>query len=299
MTSAISFLAAVGIKPDDGTPYKSAIDAKSRKQSETAFVLSGYALLVCGIVVANRVISDIGFSSVLTLGAAFQCLGFYTLLVKVERAKSVAGISSKTVHLYAAVLFTRLGSTCIYSGYLPVDSSGDFLYQLLDIVSLFLVLQLIKCIDITYPSTYQDTEDTMEVSRMSIIAVVFAILIHGNLNDSFIFDSMWTMSTNLDTVAMLPQLWMVVKLGEVECLTSHFVALLIASRACSFAFWFYGYKELRESAYGPNSINLAGLQLLAAHALQLLMSLDFLFYYVKARIKGGRMQLPKTTEISI
>jgi len=292
MTSAISFMSAVGIKVNDQTECKYAGD-KSRKKDETSFVLSGYALLVCGVVIARRLLENVGFSSILTLGAAFQCLGFYTLLIKVERAKSVAGISSKTIHLYAAVLFCRLGSTCIYPGYLPVDSSGDFLYQLLDIVSLFLVLQLIKCMDHTYPGTYQEAEDTMDVSKMAICAVVFAIFIHGNLNDSFLFDTMWTASMNLDTVAMLPQLWMVVKLGEVEALTSHFVALLIASRACSFAFWFYGYKELRdEERHGRKSINLAGLQLLAAHALQLLLSLDFLFYYVKARIKGVRMQLP-------
>merc|ERR1719240_2257984 len=296
MTSAISFMSAVGIKVQDETECKYAGD-KSRKKDETSFVLSGYALLVCGVVIARRVLENVGFSSILTLGAAFQCLGFYTLLIKVERAKSVAGISSKTIHLYAAVLFLRLGSTCIYSGYLPVDSSGDFLYQLLDIVSLFLVLQLIKCMDHTYPSTYQEAEDSMEVSRMSICAIVFAICIHGNLNDSFLFDTMWTMSMNLDTVAMLPQLWMVVKLGEVECMTSHFVALLIGSRACSFAFWFYGYKELRDDRHGRSFINLAGLQLLTAHAIQLLLSLDFLVYYVKARIKGGRMQLPRTVSI--
>jgi len=130
MTSAISFLSAVGIKLNNETHCKTACDKSRDKKNETAFVLSGYALLCCGIVIAQRCISDLGFSSVLTLGAAFQCLGFYTLLIKVERAKSVAGISSKTVHLYAAVLFLRLGSTCIYSGYLPVDSSGDFLYQL-------------------------------------------------------------------------------------------------------------------------------------------------------------------------
>jgi len=299
MTSAISFMSAVGIKVNDQTECKYAGD-KSRKKDETSFVLSGYALLVCGVVIARRLLAEVGFSSILTLGAAFQCLGFYTLLIKVERAKSVAGISSKTIHLYAAVLFLRLGSTCIYNGYLPVDSSGDFLYQLLDIVSLFMVLQLIKCMDHTYPSTYQEAEDTMDVSKPAICAIVFAMFIHGNLNDSFLFDSMWTASMNLDTVAMLPQLWMVVKLGEVEALTSHFVALLIASRACSFGFWFYGYKELRdEQRHGRNSINLAGLQLLAAHALQLLLSLDFLFYYVKARIKGDRMQLPKPAAISI
>ena len=33
--------------------------------------------------IAQRCIADLGFSSVLTLGAAFQCLGFYTLLIKV------------------------------------------------------------------------------------------------------------------------------------------------------------------------------------------------------------------------
>ena len=45
---------------------------------------------------------------------------------------------------------------------------------------------------------------------------------------------------------------------------------------------FYGYKELRDdSRHGRRSINIAGLQLLAAHALQLLLSLDFLFYYVR------------------
>merc|ERR1719231_1690637 len=108
------------------------------------------------------------------------------------------------------------------------------------------------------------------------------------------------MSTNLDTVAMLPQLWMVTKLGEVESMTSHFVALLIASRACSFAFWFYGYKELRDDPRGGRAtLNLAGWQLIAAHALQLLLSLEFLYYYVKARIKGGRMQLPKPATINL
>ena len=41
--------------------------------------------------------------------------------------------------------------------------------------------------------------------------------IHADLNRSFLYDTIWAASTNLDTVAMLPQLWMMTRIGgEVE-----------------------------------------------------------------------------------
>merc|ERR1719408_103968 len=174
------------------------------------------------------------------------------------------------------------------SGYLPVDRSGDFMYQFADALSLVCVLKLIHMIRNVYVSSYQETYDTMDVLRILPACVVLAVFIHGNLNNSFIFDTVWTLSMNLDTIALLPQLWMMSKLGEVDSMTSHFVFSLICSRACSLAFWWYGYKELAR----PRGPNLAGWQLLAAHVLQLMLSLDFLYYYVTARIRGRKMQLP-------
>ena len=66
-----------------------------------------YALLVCGIVIAQRCIADLGFSSVLTLGAAFQCLGFYTLLIKVPARSQGIRRKLDTVELVSMSLTRR------------------------------------------------------------------------------------------------------------------------------------------------------------------------------------------------
>ena len=41
----------------------------------------------------------------------------------------------------------------------------------------------------------------------------------------------------------------------------------------------------------------AGYQLLFAHGMQVFLSLDFVYYYLVARMKGKRMQLPTVHEI--
>lgn len=257
------------------------------KKSSGRFLSAYFVLGVCAMI-GLRAALNLGYSSILTLGSGVQCLGFYTLIVKVQWQKSMHGISEKTLRLYAAVFALRLASTLLYSGYLPVDRSGDFVYQFADALSLVCVLKLIHMIRNVYVSSYQETYDTMDVLRLVPGCVVFAVFIHGNLNNSFLFDTIWTLSMNLDTIALLPQLWMLSKIGEVECMTSHFVFAMIVSRTCAFAFWWYGYTELARTR-GPN---LAGWQLLAAHGLQLALSLDFLYYYVSSRIRGRKMQLP-------
>jgi len=99
----------------------------------------------------------------------------------------------------------------------------------------------------------------------------------------------------LDTITMLPQLWMLTKLGgQVESLTSHFVAALVVSRCLSFAFWLYGYKELVPQAGGPN---IAGYTIITAHSLQLLLCADFMYYYVKGMAKASRSMVLPTFDV--
>ena len=54
---------------------------------------------------------------------------------------------------------------------------------------------------------------SLQVLKMVPGCVVLAVFIHGNLNDSFFFDSLWTCAMNIDTIAMLPQLWMLARIG--------------------------------------------------------------------------------------
>lgn len=254
---------------------------------------SAYFLFITCVGVVMRIFSDGGYSTVVTLGAAVQFFGFQMLLLKVKHQKSVAGISAKSLETYAFMLCTRLVSTICRQGYLPVDRSGDFVYQFADLLSLITVLAILKCVKTTHSATYQFELDTMHIARLYPICVIMAVFIHGDLNNSFIFDVIWTISMNLDTVAMLPQLWMLSKIGEVEGMTSHFVASLMVSRACTFSFWFYGFHELRRG----DRFNIAGWQLIGAHGLQLLLSADFMYYYIVAWQRGKKMVLPRSVEI--
>jgi len=259
-----------------------------------------YVAFMMSVGVVLRHFSDRDFSTVLTLGAGLQCLGFFLLLQKVKQQRSVAGISSKMLEMYVLVLLFRLSSTLIKQGYLPVDRSGDYVYQMADIMSLCLVFQLLWCIHKTHKVTFQADHDSLEIWRAVPVAIVLATFMHGNLNKSAFFDTTWTLGMYLDTIAMLPQYWMLVKKGgEVEALTSHFVALLVLSRACSFAFWYYGYKELaprkNKNAGMINNatgLNIAGWMIVACHSAQLLMSADFMYHYVASAMSKIKMVLP-------
>lgn len=261
----------------------------SAKQSEKAVTSAAYLVFAACAMLVGHQFTDRDFSLVLTTSAGVQCLGFFLLSTKVRKQKSVEGLSSKTLEMYCLFLVTRLTSTLCKNGYLPVDRSGDFVYQMADIGTLLVLLHLLYTMHRKHPETYDKANDSLAILNFLPACVLLAVCIHGDLNDSVFFDIMWTLSMYIDTIAMLPQLYLMMKKGgEVEALTSHFVACLFASRACSFAFWFYGYVEIAPEGHH----NAAGLAIILAHSLQLLLCADFMYYYVRSVVKQQKMSLP-------
>merc|ERR1719395_347025 len=107
-------------------------------------IASGYFVFSLCAVIVYRLFTDADFSSIYTLGMAVQCLAFYLLNAKVEMHKSVAGISAKTLKVYVLVFVSRLTSTICKNGYLPVDQSGDWVFQTADILSLAMTVKLLR-----------------------------------------------------------------------------------------------------------------------------------------------------------
>jgi len=225
------------------------------------------------------------FSVILTVGAILQCLAWVILSLKVSYQKTVSGLSSRMLESYVVFFCFRLGSTLIKDGYLPSDRSGDYLYQSFDIASLVLVLNLLYSVHRRFPDTYQAEHDSLQIIKALPACILLSCLLHGDLNNSMFFDTIWTVSMWVDTISLLPQLFLLSKLGgQVETLTSHFVAALVLSRGASFAFWFYGFKEVGRVSGSAA----AGYAVLAAHLVQLLLCADFMYYYVKGMVQKGR-----------
>merc|ERR1719408_830830 len=237
-----------------------------------------------------------GFSSTLTLSAGFQCLGFILLAMQIQSQRMASGVSGKMLMMYAATLCFRLSSTLWLNGYLPVDKTGDHLYQAIEICSLGLALYLMRCVFVTHRATSQEEQDSFPISVQNVVmgCFILAVVVHPNLDRRPLFDILWTTGCYLETLSMLPQLWMLSKIGgEVEALTSHFVVLSALSRVFSLIFWYRGFAELRP----PNGgFNFPGYGVIGAHVVQLLLSCDFVFLYLKS-FRHAKMALPTSWNV--
>merc|ERR1719183_3151057 len=253
-------------------------------------VILSYVVFFVGTVTLYHALSA-GFSSTLTLGAGFQCLGFILLGMQVQRQRVAAGVSGKMLMMYAATLCFRLSSTVWLNGYLPIDQTGDWAYQAIEVCSLGLVAYLMRCVFVTHRATSQENHDSLPLSVQNLVmgCFILAVVIHPNLDRRPLFDILWTTGCYLETLSMLPQLWMLSKIGgEVEALPSHFVVLSALSRVFSLIFWYRGFAELRP----PNGgFNYPGYGVMGAHVAQLLLSCDFVFLYLKS-FSHKKMALP-------
>merc|ERR1719387_3233952 len=161
------------------------------------------------------------FTAILTLSVIAQALAFLLLHMQVSANQSVAGISGRSLIMHALKLCCRLGTTLWLDGYLPTDKSGDWIYQICDVVSLLLVLNIVFSVFVARKGSSQSHHDTLDLRNLILGAVVLAVVVHPELNDWVPFDILWTVHLYIDAIAMLPQLWMISKAsGKVQGFTA-------------------------------------------------------------------------------
>merc|ERR1719428_2680985 len=214
-------------------------DGKSPVGLPSVGVAVAYSSFAAAMLWVYHVIADQSLSGILTLSVMIQCLSFVLVGLKVSSTRSAAGISARTLGLDALSLCCRLSSTLFRDGYLPVDKSGDWVYQAVDLCTLSMVAYLLWQTLSVRRSSYQQSSDTCSVWPLLLGAFVMAALFHADMNHSFVFDCLWTMGLFLDAIAMIPQLWLITKNeGTVEALTSHYIATTVVSRLLSGYFWY-------------------------------------------------------------
>lgn len=250
-------------------------------------VLAAYGLFILGAGAIWHLVADGEFSSILTMSVMLQCLAVALLGLQVLSTGSASGISARALTLDALALCCRLSSTVWLNGYLPVDASGDYVFQAIDICSLCMVLWLLHNVVVERRNTYQAQEDSLPTLPMVVGSFVLAAMLHGNMNSRPIFDTLWMAGLFISTVAVLPQLWLITRTGgRVEALTSHHIAAMAASRALSGIFMWHARGDITCIPW-LGSWNHAIWAILGSHLLHMVLLSDFAYIYVKAVIARG------------
>jgi len=284
--------------------------SKKGKKSMALQALNKNVIMWAGFFTASLfvyfMLSGGDFSFLMTYGAMSRMFGFGILNVKTFMSKRATGVSIKTLQLYSLVFFFRLTSIIRHEGYLPYDKSGDWLYHVIEIMALVFTASALWGCMVPFKNTYQaDVDKFGEMNvppglgavYLAVPVLILAIIVHPNLNSDFLSDVAWTYAMYLESVALVPQLFMFQKQtsGVVELLTAHFVAALGFGRIMEFAFWIYSYHELANSS----GSKLPGYLALFSQFMQLVLMLDFFWYYYLAVKNATPLVLPSHSGMGI
>lgn len=280
-------------------------DAAKRKEfvNRNRLNIIIYTCAVVAVLFVYHLLSDGDFSFLLTLGGLARLFGFCFLLIKMQSERNASGVSLKTLEVYVLVFLGRLCSIMFYEGYLPYDSSGDWLYTAVEFLSLSVVLALIFLTLVTFSSTYNVAEDGFGKTSaipsqfgpilLVVPAFVLAVLFHPSLNRNVVTDIAWTFALYLETAAIMPQFYMLQKANRaVEAWVSHFVFAIGMSRVFLTIFWASSYHELSDSHSIGITGGWAGRMVLLCQLIHLAVMAEFCYHYIRASVDQSPLVLP-------
>ncbi|PWN25786.1 putative ERD2-ER lumen protein-retaining receptor [Jaminaea rosea] len=203
-------------------------------------------------------------------GDLSHLVSIFILIHKIQTSRSARGISFKTQILYSVVFISR------YLNVFTEDSLYRFIMKVFFIGSSLYIVYLMK---VKFRPTHDPAIDTIRLEYLLGPCFVLALLFNYGFNP---VEILWSFSIFLESVAILPQLFMLQRTGEAETITTHYLFALGAYRALYIPNWIYRY--LSEHFVDPISI-VAGLVQTGLYA-------DFFWIYFNKVMKGEKFTLP-------
>lgn len=193
------------------------------------------------------------------------------LLYSIHRNKSINGLSLKTQILYVVVFVFR---------YLDVFTSYISLYNTF-MKFFFLATSIYTTYLMTYKyqKTIRENIDTFPAKYLGMFSGVMALV----FTHAYSFREVtWSFSIWLESVAIVPQLYMLQRTGSAENITTHYIFALGIYRALYIPNWIYRY--FFEGRFDYVSV-LAGI-------LQTVVYSDFFYIYYTKVMQGKSFELP-------
>merc|ERR1719271_659443 len=132
--------------------------AQKSCKTPQSHLFAAYGLFILSAGSVWHLVADGAFSSILTMSVMVQCLGVALLGLQMISTGSASGISAKALSLDALAICCRLSNTVWLNGSLPVDASGDYIFQAIDVGSLMVLAWLLYQVLVAKRHTYQIDE---------------------------------------------------------------------------------------------------------------------------------------------
>lgn len=193
------------------------------------------------------------------------------LLYSIERNRSINGLSVKTQVLYVIVFLTR---------YLNLFFKYVSLYNTL--MKIFFIASSIYTVYIMvtkYQKTIKENVDNFPIRYLLGGAAIASLIFTHKYTPS---EVIWSFSLWLESVAIIPQLFILQKTGEAENITTHYIFALGLYRALYIPNWFYRY--FAEGRFDYVSV-FSGLVQTAIYS-------DFFYIYYTRVLHGKKFSLP-------
>mmetsp|Transcript_32088 Transcript_32088/g.73335 ORF Transcript_32088/g.73335 Transcript_32088/m.73335 type:complete len:221 (-) Transcript_32088:73-735(-) len=203
-------------------------------------------------------------------------LGYYIhfgasclLLYKIYKHKSIYGLSVDTQASYLLAVVAR----CVWVMETRLVETKLAYFEL--ILSTAAALGLCWLCYTYYATTQKHASWLLRVYTTAPVALVLAFFFHPG-DEWFSIQILVSYTMFQEAMGLLPQLWLMRKMHEVEPLTSHYVGLLIISRMVRMCFWAKMY------LLGEHF-----LQLFFADVCHTLLSADYLWLWCRKLQYGG------------
>lgn len=248
--------------------------------------ITHYSLIVGLLLFVYHFLSDGDFSFLLTF-ASFVSLASFSFIAKDGLKSRIAvcqGVSCKMLEMYFMLSCARMLAILPFEGYLPYDSTGDWFYQAVEGAQLAICGYLVYVCRVSKKSQYDGEYDTFDYRYMAAGCLIMAILLQPSLAEYYPSDVAWAFALYLESVACVPQLFMLNRAGVVHTWTAHFLATQFFTKVCGFIFWIISFVELQD----PNQTAqyLCGYWVLTVQGFQMLVMSDFIYQYLKCRASG-------------
>uniref|UniRef100_A0A803V0K8 ER lumen protein-retaining receptor n=2 Tax=Neoaves TaxID=3078114 RepID=A0A803V0K8_FICAL len=168
-------------------------------------------------------------------------------------------ISGKSQLLFALVFTTRYLD--LFTSFISLyNTSMKLIYIACSYATVYLIYMKFK-------ATYDGNHDTFRVEFLIVPVGGLSFLVNHDFSP---LEILWTFSIYLESVAILPQLFMISKTGEAETITTHYLFFLGLYRALYLVNWIWRY-------YFEGFFDLIAV---VAGVVQTVLYCDFFYLYV-------------------